>query len=91
MRVINDNSRTWYVVVPWFMRERIAEIYGNNNNVKRIIYAHDPEKYDFRILDEKKIVSDPNEIFIGTYPMEITQYLKYLRFNIRKPELLLER
>lgn len=42
------------------------------------------KEYDFRRLDESKVVSDNNEIFIGSYPAEIADYLRYLRYNIRK-------
>ena len=63
---------TWYVIVPYYLRKKAFEIFGGDNNVKRIIYAPDPNIYNFRHLDEGKIVSDKNEIFIGTYPAEIT-------------------
>ena len=49
----------WYVIVPFALRQQMASNYATSENLKRIIYA--PFKdYNFRVLDESKVVSDPN-------------------------------
>ena len=73
----------WYAVIPWSLRSSTSSMFDNCDNVKRIIYST-LKDYNFRLLDESKFVSNYNEIYIGTYPAEISDYLHYLRFNIRK-------
>jgi len=43
------------------------------------------------VLGDGKVVSDNSQLFVGTYPAEISSFLRYLRFNIRKPEEQLEK
>lgn len=77
----------FYVVSQLAMRQQLQNLFGGAENVRRILMAN--KDYDFRYLDTPKVIEDSREIFVGTYPAEITDYLRYLRYNIRKPEATL--
>ena len=47
-------------------------------------------EYDPRKL-RSNFIDNNNKIYIGTYPAEITDYLRVLRYNIRKSEEMLEK
>jgi hypothetical protein len=61
----------------------------SNKNLRRVSLAPFPE-YDPRKLCNN-FVDNNNKIYIGTYPAEVTDYLRQLRYNIRRSEEMLEK
>ena len=78
-----------YVVYPFTMEKELTSLCSSYKNLKRIPLNPFPE-YDPRKL-RSNFVDNNNKIYIGTYPAEITDYLRVLRYNIRKPEEMLEK
>ena len=73
-----------YTVYPHSAEKEMLELCRDHANVRRIAMLAPPH-YDHRRLD-RNYVENNTDIYIGTYPAEITEYLRYLRYNIRRPE-----
>lgn len=87
--ILADNPGSMvYLVLPLSQLPQANTV--NNSRLKKIILAPF-EEYNFRMLGEEKVVGDNSQLYIGTYPAEISVFLKYLRYNIRKPEEQLEK
>jgi hypothetical protein len=80
---------TIYVVYPFIYEKELTNLCATYKNIRRIPLVPFPE-YDPRKL-KTNFVDNSNKIYIGTYPAEITDFLRILRYNIRKSEEALEK
>ena len=49
-------KETVYIIVPYAERQKVANTFDMQPNVKRILFAY-PQEYDFRNLNEDKLES----------------------------------
>ncbi len=71
-----------YVVYPSSCEKEVANLCGTYRNLRRITLSpeYDPRKLGNNFVDTN------NKIYIGTYPAEVTDYLRKLRYNLRRSE-----
>ena len=76
--------------MPYALGPELAKHIGENQNIKKI-YMAERDQYNRREMDENKVSKTKDDIFIGTYGAEVTEYLSNLRYNIRRSEYMLEK